>query len=231
MRKGSCSPHGRRSPTGCSSSASGICGQSWPSTRPTTTDGGLTAAASSGLPGPTILSPTSARSRSRAGPSSAASSTNTSGPHRSQGQDRWPTSRTPQVSSVVCRQIVQDVDHRNLNTDVPWLEGRTPTAENLALALGQVGFVGDSRPSTACMRPISACILASTCGRRHHHDAAHRIVGHRHVRARDACGYRRFLTRPAASKRRPERAYGRHAGVGSSFAIGALSCFCEVRVE
>ena len=39
-----------------------------------------------------------------------------------------------QLSSVVCRQIVQHVDHRNLNTDVPWLEGRIPTAENLALA-------------------------------------------------------------------------------------------------
>jgi 6-pyruvoyltetrahydropterin/6-carboxytetrahydropterin synthase len=26
------------------------------------------------------------------------------------------------------------VDHRNLNTDVPWLEGVIPTAENLALA-------------------------------------------------------------------------------------------------
>jgi 6-pyruvoyltetrahydropterin/6-carboxytetrahydropterin synthase len=38
------------------------------------------------------------------------------------------------LSSVVCRQIVQDVDHRNLNTDVPWLKGRIPTAENLALA-------------------------------------------------------------------------------------------------
>jgi 6-pyruvoyltetrahydropterin/6-carboxytetrahydropterin synthase len=27
-----------------------------------------------------------------------------------------------------------DVDHRTLNTDVPWLKGRVPTAENLALA-------------------------------------------------------------------------------------------------
>jgi 6-pyruvoyltetrahydropterin/6-carboxytetrahydropterin synthase len=26
------------------------------------------------------------------------------------------------------------VDHRNLNTDVGWLEGRIPIAENLALA-------------------------------------------------------------------------------------------------
>ena len=38
------------------------------------------------------------------------------------------------LSDVMCRQIIQDVDHRNLNTDVPWLEGRIPTAENLALA-------------------------------------------------------------------------------------------------
>ena len=39
MRNDSCSPPGRRSPTGCSSSANGICGRSWPSTRATTTGG------------------------------------------------------------------------------------------------------------------------------------------------------------------------------------------------
>jgi len=38
------------------------------------------------------------------------------------------------LSDVIGRQIIQDVDHRNLNTDVPWLKGRIPTAENLALA-------------------------------------------------------------------------------------------------
>lgn len=38
------------------------------------------------------------------------------------------------LSDVICRQIVDDVDHRNLNTDVPWLKGCIPTAENLALA-------------------------------------------------------------------------------------------------
>jgi len=48
-------------------------------------------------PGPTTLSRTSPRSGSSAGPSSAASSTNTNGPHRSQGQDRRPTSGTPQA--------------------------------------------------------------------------------------------------------------------------------------
>ena len=34
-------PPGQSSPTGCSSSVSGICGRSWPSSRPTTTDGDL----------------------------------------------------------------------------------------------------------------------------------------------------------------------------------------------
>ena len=39
-----------------------------------------------------------------------------------------------QLSDVISRRVIQDVDHRNLNTDVPWLAGRIPTAENLALA-------------------------------------------------------------------------------------------------
>jgi 6-pyruvoyltetrahydropterin/6-carboxytetrahydropterin synthase len=38
------------------------------------------------------------------------------------------------LSDVMCRQVIQDVDHSNLNTDVPWLEGCIPTAENLAMA-------------------------------------------------------------------------------------------------
>ncbi len=37
------------------------------------------------------------------------------------------------LSQVICQQIVQHVDHRNLNTDVPWLSGCIPTAENLAV--------------------------------------------------------------------------------------------------
>jgi 6-pyruvoyltetrahydropterin/6-carboxytetrahydropterin synthase len=39
-----------------------------------------------------------------------------------------------QLSDVISRWIIADVDHRNLNTDVPWLEGLIPTAENLAVA-------------------------------------------------------------------------------------------------
>ena len=38
------------------------------------------------------------------------------------------------LADVIGRQVLRDVDHRNLNTDVPWLKGRVPTAENLALA-------------------------------------------------------------------------------------------------
>jgi 6-pyruvoyltetrahydropterin/6-carboxytetrahydropterin synthase len=39
-----------------------------------------------------------------------------------------------QLSDVISRRVIEDVDHRNLNTDVPWLEGHIPTAENLAVA-------------------------------------------------------------------------------------------------
>jgi 6-pyruvoyltetrahydropterin/6-carboxytetrahydropterin synthase len=38
------------------------------------------------------------------------------------------------LSDLVTAEIIQDVDHRNLNTDVAWLRGQIPTAENLALA-------------------------------------------------------------------------------------------------
>ncbi len=31
--------------------------------------------------------------------------------------------------------VIQDVDHRNLNLEVPWLEGVNPTTENLVVAI------------------------------------------------------------------------------------------------
>jgi 6-pyruvoyltetrahydropterin/6-carboxytetrahydropterin synthase len=37
------------------------------------------------------------------------------------------------LSDIMNGQVIQDVDHRNLNTDVPWLKGRIPTTENLAV--------------------------------------------------------------------------------------------------
>jgi 6-pyruvoyltetrahydropterin/6-carboxytetrahydropterin synthase len=38
------------------------------------------------------------------------------------------------LSAVIARQVIRDVDHRNLNTDVPWLKGLVPSTENLAQA-------------------------------------------------------------------------------------------------
>jgi 6-pyruvoyltetrahydropterin/6-carboxytetrahydropterin synthase len=38
------------------------------------------------------------------------------------------------LSDVITRRVIRDVDHLNLNTDVWWLKGRVPTAENLAQA-------------------------------------------------------------------------------------------------
>ena len=38
------------------------------------------------------------------------------------------------LSKVMCQQVIGDVDHRDLNTDVPWLKGRIPTTENLVQA-------------------------------------------------------------------------------------------------
>jgi 6-pyruvoyltetrahydropterin/6-carboxytetrahydropterin synthase len=38
------------------------------------------------------------------------------------------------LSDLICKRIVDDVDHRNLNTDVSWLDGVIPTAENLVVA-------------------------------------------------------------------------------------------------
>jgi 6-pyruvoyltetrahydropterin/6-carboxytetrahydropterin synthase len=38
------------------------------------------------------------------------------------------------LSDVIQSEVIQHVDHRNLNTDVAWLDGVMPTAENLAIA-------------------------------------------------------------------------------------------------
>lgn len=38
------------------------------------------------------------------------------------------------LSDVINSRVIRHVDHRNLNTDVAWLKGCVPTAENLAQA-------------------------------------------------------------------------------------------------
>ena len=39
------------------------------------------------------------------------------------------------LRDVVGREVIEDLDHRNLNLDVPWLEGVCPTTENLVVAI------------------------------------------------------------------------------------------------
>jgi 6-pyruvoyltetrahydropterin/6-carboxytetrahydropterin synthase len=40
-----------------------------------------------------------------------------------------------EVDRIVKERVIQDVDHRHLNRDVPWLQNCLPTAENVALAI------------------------------------------------------------------------------------------------
>lgn len=39
------------------------------------------------------------------------------------------------LKALVNRLVVDELDHRNLNLDVPWLEGIIPSTENLAVAI------------------------------------------------------------------------------------------------
>ncbi len=39
------------------------------------------------------------------------------------------------LKDVIRREVIQHVDHRNLNTDVPFMRGVIPTAENIAIAI------------------------------------------------------------------------------------------------
>ena len=62
------------------------------------------------------------------------------------------------LKDLVNRRVVNDLDHRNLNLDVPWLDGIIPSTENLAVSIweriaphipppaeaGQGGPVGDA---------------------------------------------------------------------------------------
>lgn len=42
-----------------------------------------------------------------------------------------------EVKALVQDRVVGDVDHRNLNLDVGWMEGLNPTTENLVVAIWQ----------------------------------------------------------------------------------------------
>lgn len=40
-----------------------------------------------------------------------------------------------QLKRLVTDRVIDDVDHRNLNLEVPWLEGINPTTENFVIAI------------------------------------------------------------------------------------------------
>lgn len=42
-----------------------------------------------------------------------------------------------QLRALVESLVIEDVDHRNLNLDVPWLTGVNPTTENLVVGIWQ----------------------------------------------------------------------------------------------
>ena len=68
------------------------------------------------------------------------------------------------LSDVINTQVIRDVDHRNLNTDVPWLKGCVPTTENLARPSGSgssrsfrtgcCGRSGSGRPTRTGPRSV-----------------------------------------------------------------------------
>lgn len=40
-----------------------------------------------------------------------------------------------ELKDLATRHVVADLDHRNLNLDVPWLQGTVPSTENLVVAI------------------------------------------------------------------------------------------------
>ncbi|HEX7051567.1 MAG TPA: 6-carboxytetrahydropterin synthase [Longimicrobiales bacterium] len=51
------------------------------------------------------------------------------------------------LKDLVEERVIGDVDHRNLNLDVPWMEGLNPTTENLVVAIWN--RLADALPETA----------------------------------------------------------------------------------
>jgi 6-pyruvoyltetrahydropterin/6-carboxytetrahydropterin synthase len=49
------------------------------------------------------------------------------------------------LKDLVQERVVREVDHKNLNTEVPWLEGVNPSTENVAVAIW--GRLADALPT------------------------------------------------------------------------------------
>ena len=39
------------------------------------------------------------------------------------------------LSRIINKNVIEKIDHKNLNIDVPFMEGKIPTAENIAIAV------------------------------------------------------------------------------------------------
>ena len=44
----------------------------------------------------------------------------------------------PKLKAVVNREVVDQVDHRNMNVEVPFMKGLIPTTENIVVAIWKV---------------------------------------------------------------------------------------------
>lgn len=53
------------------------------------------------------------------------------------------------LKALVNRRVVDDLDHSNLNLDVPWLDGVIPSTENLAVAIW--GRIAEHVPAPAAL--------------------------------------------------------------------------------
>ena len=54
-----------------------------------------------------------------------------------------------ELSALIHKRIIDDVDHRNLNEDVEWLRGRNPTTETLVSAFWD-RLEGELAPGLLC---------------------------------------------------------------------------------
>ena len=62
-----------------------------------------------------------------------------------------------QLKDLLEEQVVQDLDHRNLNLDVPWLSGTIPSTENVA-----IGIWGRIEPALPAGVELESVVLWET---------------------------------------------------------------------
>jgi 6-pyruvoyltetrahydropterin/6-carboxytetrahydropterin synthase len=56
------------------------------------------------------------------------------------------------LKDLVEDRVISDVDHKNLNLEVPWLEGVIPSTENVAVAIW--GRIADQLPSGVALAKV-----------------------------------------------------------------------------